>query len=378
MIKIFNKYHFPITVDKYIFQPFEEQLIREGSYSQVFRQIRATRGLRINKQDNDLYKKKHRLIDGNIINFCYDDISQHRGNAYRYVVESLARPILENLPDSKGFAGLTERPLKKMNCRFFNSTRIKQQGKIPVGPFDIFFSHGIGDKNYWIGKHIKDFEYAFVPGPAWEKRMRDTGYKGEIFICGYTKLDPIINSVKEKKNKKKKKILWMPTHGYSSKHKGRSSYPQCLELIHQISSQYDAELALHPTSKLNKKEKNIPTLEQLKDADVVIADAGSNIYEAWILGIPVILPDWICKKDVLGHFKSDKNNFEYRIYNEGIGYHAKDMKDLNNLIDIALSNGMKDKEIDFIESIYPSEIRGKAGELAASQLIEIAKIKKII
>jgi hypothetical protein len=54
------------------------------------------------------------------------------------------------------------------------------------------------------------------------------------------------------------------------------------------------------------------------------------------------------------------------------------MKDLNNLIDIALSNGMKDKEIDFIESIYPSEIRGKAGELAASQLIEIAKIKKII
>ena len=51
------------------------------------------------------------------------------------------------------------------------------------------------------------------------------------------------------------------------------------------------------------------------------------------------------------------------------------MSHLVKLIDIALSNGMKDEEKEFIEGIYPSEIRGKAGELSAKQLNEIATIR---
>jgi hypothetical protein len=104
----------------------------------------------------------------------------------------------------------------------------------------------------------------------------------------------------------------------------------------------------------------------------VIADAGSTIYEAWILEKPVIFPDWICKKDVLNHFKHDPDNFEYRIYNESIGYHASDMEHLNKLIDLALKYGMKDMSKEFINNIYPVKIRGQAGKLAAKYLNQIA------
>ena len=50
---------------------------------------------------------------------------------------------------------------------------------------------------------------------------------------------------------------------------------------------------------------------------------------------------------------------------------------LNKLIENALVDGMKDEEKQFIENIYPSKLRGKAGETAAKYLIELSKILKI-
>jgi hypothetical protein len=79
----------------------------------------------------------------------------------------------------------------------------------------------------------------------------------------------------------------------------------------------------------------------------------------------------------MNHFKTDPANFEYQIYSKKIGYHAKDMKGMIKLFDIALSNGMKDLEKEFIEEIYPSKLRGKAGETAAKQILELAEKLKI-
>ena len=53
------------------------------------------------------------------------------------------------------------------------------------------------------------------------------------------------------------------------------------------------------------------------------------------------------------------------------------MKDMIKLFDIALSDGMKDLEKEFIEEIYPSKLRGKAGETAAKQILELANRLKI-
>lgn len=376
-VNVLNKAHFDIVIGEYIFKPFIEKYINVGSCSEVFKEIRSNKFLRVGRINNEEYIKRHRLKQGKSINFCYDVLSQHAGEAYTHAIEALATPIFNNL--NTKIATFINRPGpgpngKAINCRFFNSTRINQQGKAPVGPRDVFISHGIGDKNYWLGKHIKDFNFAFCPGPTWEKRMRDTGYKGKIFQVGYTKLDSIFNGQYTKNNFGKPCVVWAPTHGYNAKHKGRSSYPQCMTLINDIPSDYFSKMALHPTSKINTNKKHLPTMQDLVDADVIIADAGSTLYEAWILGKPVIFPDWICKKDVLSHFKNDTNNLEYIIYSKQIGYHAKDFKHLLKLIPIAIEKGIKDESREFIEGICPENTRGKAGKLAANALIDIKSI----
>ncbi len=232
-------------------------------------------------------------------------------------------------------------------------------------------SHGIGDKDYWTADKISGFRNALVPGPAWKERLEKGGYKGEIHVVGYTKLDPLFNGQYTREKRDKPYVVWAPTHVYVNKHRGRSSFPQCMTLINEIPDEYEKHIALHPSSRLSRGYKQDVTMQETLDADVVIADAGSTLYEAWLLDKPVIFPDWICKEDVLNHF--NPGNLEYEIYSKGIGYHAKDMKELIKMIDIALANGMRELVKEFIEKIYPSNIRGKAGELAAEALINIRK-----
>jgi len=298
----------------------------------------------------------------------YDHHSQKRLNSYAKVVEALAQPMIDGLTELGIDAGYAPIPTLQTNVRFFSSCRINQQGKKPVGPNDIFYSHGIGDKNYWTAENIADYRVAMVPGPAWKERIMTGGFKGEVFVVGYTKLDPLFNNEHKKQSRDKPLVVWAPSHGYNSRHKGRSSYPWCMKHIEEISPKYEAILALHPATRQNLRMPNEVSKQELIDADVIIADAGSTVYEAWALGKPVILPDWICRDDVLAHFKGDPGNFEYRIYKEQIGYHAKDMKELNKMIEKALVNGMQQREIEFMEGIFPKELRGISGITAANTL----------
>lgn len=377
IVNVFNKCHFSIIVkhqhDKFVFPAFKEININVGPMDYIFKLIRTNPNLRVGKVNNAEYITKNKIKVGQHYNFVYDIVSQHAGAAYRYAIEALASPIKKCLPKDETTYLIRPGPGPDgsgLNVRFFSSKRINQQAKVPVGPRDVFISHGIGDKDYWVGPNIKDFKYAFCTGPAWEERMRNTGYEGQIFQIGYTKLDPLFNKEEYKKlDYGKKCVRWLPTHGYNNKHQGRSSYPECLELIKQIPQEYDTKVGLHPTSKLHSRKKQNPTMQELVDADVVIADAGSTLYEAWALGKPVIFPDWICLKDILNHF--DKDNLEYQIYYNQIGYHAKDMKDLLRLIPIAIEEGMKQPEIDFMEQVLPTKFRGQSGKFAAEALMKI-------
>jgi len=345
-VTVFNKAHFPIMVEGYVFPPGKEVEIRIEATSSRFRNIRANKGLRVGKCNNEQYKKKYMPKKSYQFNMVYDVYSQRRGGAYIRAIEALARPIMKHLP--KDLTGFTDVPTTKYNLRFFSEMRLRQQGKYPVGPYDIFMSHGIGDKDYWLASRIAGYKHVLVPGPAWKKKIIAGGYRGEIHLVGYTKLDPLFNGEYKKNERNKPYVVWAPTHGYTGKHRGRSSYPQCLSLIHEIPNCYEKTISLHPTSRMNKKNKQDVTMQELLDADVVIADAGSTLYEAWALGKPVLFPDWICKKDVLAHFRP--GNLEYEIYDKKIGYHAKDMAHLIKLIPIALNKGMQDAEREFIEA----------------------------
>jgi len=371
-VKIMNKSHFPIVIDGIVFPSFQEvdYIVRDEAH---FRLVRSDKNLRIGKHNNLLYKQKNGLVQGKKYNFIYDALSQHAGAAYIYAIEALANPVIKHLDNAQFYNIPLPGPNGKgLNMRYFNSARINQQGKCQVGPHDIFISHGIGDKNYWIAEKIKDFKFAFCPGPTWKNRMLNTGYKGEIFITGYPKLDPIFQNQIKRTKRKKPYIAWLPTHGYSSKNRGRSSYPFFNEYIKKIpTSLYEIGNGMHPTTKLHSNRKQLPTMQELADADVVIADAGSTVYEAWSLGIPVIFPDWICKESVLNHFKHDKKNLEYMIYSKQIGYHANDIKQLIDLIEVALNKGMKDEEKEFINGVFPKSLRGNSGKETAKAIKEI-------
>ncbi len=378
-VTVLNTAHFPITVTNedyavdekisYVFLPYREVIIEIETTSSLFYLLRTNKELRVGKQDNQSWLMRKSEETKYLYNFIYDSSNQHKKNNYQKAIEALSNPIIKHLPGKT--AGYMIKPSYNLNVRYFSSKRINEQGKSKVGPYDVFYSHGIGDKNYWIGNNIADFKYAMVPGPAWEKRMLETGYEGKIYVVGYTKLDPLFNGDYVQNKYKKPYIVWAPTHGYVNKNKGRSSYPQCLEYIDMISEDYIKTIALHPTSRIKQQGEKDVTMQELLDADVVIADAGSTVYEAWALGKPVIFPDWICKDDVLNHFRNDTNNFEYKIYKEGIGYHAKDINHLNRLIKKALRDGMQSEEIEFMEQIFPMRLRGKAGEQAAKALQEI-------
>jgi len=369
-VPILNTLHFPVEVGRFVFPPQKEVVIEVEKNSSEFRMIRSVKGLRIDKHDNAAWMYKHGLIETYDFNMVYDTHSQHRGAAYLKAIEALSNPIIKHLPE--GASGFIDKPSPHgINLRFFSSMRIRQQGKAPVGPCDVFYSHGIGDKNYWIAERIAGYRFALVPGPAWKERIEAGGFRGWIYIVGYTKLDPLLNGeyVRQERPSGKPYIVWAPTHAYHSRPKGRSSYPDCMRLISEIPDCYEATVALHPTSRLGLTRTQDVTLQELLDADVVIADAGSTLYEAWALGKPVIFPDWICRDAILSHFSP--GNLEYEIYNKRIGYHAKDMKHLVELIEVALHKGMRDPEIEFIERVFPSELRGQAGLKAAEALEEI-------
>ena len=368
-VNVFNKTHFEVDLEGFSFSPGEEIWIEIETNSMRFRTIRADKRLRVGRIDNEVWNKRN-YEETYAFNMVYDAGMLARSFAYPKVIEALATPIIKYLPE--GSAGFTNFPARTgLNLRFFSERRIHEQGKHPVGPKDVFMSHGIGDKEYWNAEMIKGFSNVLVPGPAWKEKIEKGGYKGRIFVTGYTKLDPLFNGGYKRNKYSKPYIVWAPTHGYYKTHKGRSSYPECLQLIKEIPNIYEKKIALHPANKIRHSRSKDVTLQELLDADVVIADAGSTLYEAWALGKPVIFPDWLCKWDILDRFGPE--NLEYQIYSKGIGYHAENMKHLVELIEVALAEGMREPEKEFMERIFPTNLRGKAGEASAKALLQISE-----
>ena len=113
----------------------------------------------------------------------------------------------------------------------------------------------------------------------------------------------------------------------------------------------------------------MPTIQPLVDADVVIADAGSTIYEAWALGKPVIFPDWLVRDGVLNRFKG---TFEAKCYADNLGYHAKSFKHLLELIPEAIGKGIDERAVDFAQELFPASLKGNSGKTIAKILRRLA------
>jgi CDP-glycerol glycerophosphotransferase (TagB/SpsB family) len=245
---------------------------------------------------------------------------------------------------------------------------------------DVLMSHGAADKNYhW--KKYPDRSYVneqtrkkhlLVPGQLLIDRITKSKKlpsfnQSNVHSVGWPRLDTLMALQKEYDKTKqlggKKKVLWAPTHDYNRKGESKdiiSSYPDFEPFLDQLATDFDVNVSLHPRNRVDKK----PTYQQLLEADVVISDLGTMVWEAWALGKTLIFPDWILKDRMLKH---KKNSSEWQIFAEGFGLHATSIGHMKDLIHESPAMDARTKE--FFEYYLDPTYLGCSGKRIADLLL---------
>lgn len=221
----------------------------------------------------------------------------------------------------------------------------------------IFMSHGLADKNYRQNESIHYFDYVVIHGPAWIEKMEKQGVsRDKLIIGGWPKLDMLYKH-QYSPLKKKKIILWAPTHSNSI-----SAYKKLN--LSKLNNDFDIITSYHPWDRKDR----YPTTEELIYADIIVSDTGSIVYEAWALGKQVVFPDWLLKDKII---VETPESFEAQIYEEQIGLHANSFKELVELVHYGIGKPLDKKTQTFIDGIFSPELRGRSGEVIAEKLLSL-------
>lgn len=304
------------------------------------------------------------------IAFVYDfrpDRADYTG--YSAVTDSFVGPIIEHLPE--GYAHRVREPVEGMlNVRFYTW---------PAPQEHVFISHGIADKAYRTPSKLFGFAHVHSSGPWWTRYYTLRGPEdmgSRVFESGYTKLDPLFDGriPREPASDGRVRVLWAPTHsGVNGQSRNYpSSYLELSKSIETLlpASEFSVEIAPHPRLREAQRLPIKVTMEEYARCDVVVADAGSTLYEAWALGLPVVFPDWIVDHKIAKRQRT--STLEGVIYAQGLGYHAMTPGALADTVRMAARDGMGEREASLIEDVFPARYRGNSGERTAAALLEIA------
>lgn len=243
---------------------------------------------------------------------------------------------------------------------------------------DVVMSHGVADKNYLFMKdekkepYLNRFKHVLVPGPWLKQRLvadsRIQLGEEQVHCVGWPRNDFLLRLVKKRSKKddadvpKATRVLWAPTHDMRKRgpeQESTSSYPAFDQYSSLLSTKYEYNASLHPRSRASKK----PTAELLVDADVVISDFGTLVYEAWSLGKPVIFPRWLLKDRIIQY---TPHSAEAHIFEKNLGYHPQSIDELIDMIESGPVVGDEVKE--FMELYLPSDTFGRSGKMIADLL----------
>lgn len=244
----------------------------------------------------------------------------------------------------------------------------------------LMMSHGVADKNYLLrqdargGLEINKYQTVCVPG-FWLKRKLIAHKRFEleneqVKVVGWPRIDALLAAAAIRMKRKKPsarseiKVLWAPTHG-TEVQEGElavSSYPALIDYEGKLAEIFDFDVSLHP----NVRSGGKPTFEKLLDADVVIADRGTMVYEAWALGKPVIFPSWIIGD---GNMQQKKGSAENYIFRSNIGLHASSFDELVEMA--ASATGLGKDVSDFMQDYIPPHVIGRSYDLIADAVLNI-------
>jgi len=296
------------------------------------------------------------------------------------MIDRYIRPICDSLPPN---SWVVDRQPHRKALNVYLATRGRYNtGHREIGVTGVMISHGIADKEYRNAVKSRSFAHVVAPGPLFADRLAETGVpRTKIHVLGYPKLDPVFNGqIPMPSRDSRIRVVWAPTHGGGGERlMGRQGPNTCpgagattwwrsdefLPLLDP--DRFDVVHAPHPRHRPDRKA----TLDEYVGADVVIADGGSTIYEAWALGLPVVFPHWITKDRILT--RGSGETLEARIYRRRLGWHADSPAELVDMLAAAPHEGQGEGVAEFIDGILPPEFRGCSGKLHAEFLLSLAE-----
>lgn len=292
-----------------------------------------------------------------------------------------------NLDNTKNYADVQQQIVDELSIYLPQSSTREintvVEGAVNVSLFirqaaDVYIGHNLSDKNYLRSKNeqnkyaINQFQRVLVQG-NWMKRklLANKAIKlsaDKIIAVGSPRVDylrKIQASIVPKSPNQPITVLWAPTHD-SWKAKDGSvmcAYPALENELLALKATYDLKIVPHPR---NRKNKAALTTE-LINADVVISDYSSIIYEAWALGKPVIFPRWILGDKIIA---KAPDSAEAYIFANDIGYHPTSFKQLELLLQSPLE--LSDDVHDFMSDYLANYYEGSAAELTSREIIWLA------
>jgi hypothetical protein len=299
-----------------------------------------------------------------------------------------------NLDSSKSYAGVQEQLLNQIKKHLLEGSWSEapdyRKGALNFSVFigrksEVLMSHGAADKNYHFRgsqpgsshpkmNHAMDRKHILVPGDWLKNRIVSSASleftDSQVHAMGWPRLDLLFAQMDAKPKRPeglKKKLLWAPTHDLGRrgpKALSLSSYPEFEPYLEKLAERYEIMVSLHPRNRKNKA----PTKDALIEADVVIPDFGTTVYEAVALGKQVIFPSWIVGDAIRDNLKFSA---EHAIYSNNYGLHATSIDHLVEMIET--DAGMDQRSIDFFDSYNNPLSYRRSGKIIADFLIQTAK-----
>ncbi|AUQ68767.1 CDP-glycerol glycerophosphotransferase family protein [Phaeobacter inhibens] len=208
-------------------------------------------------------------------------------------------------------------------------------------PADVLLPHVLSDRGYHFGRegdtrYYSRFRHLLLPGKWHRQRVFELKQVCQsvdsIHTVGSIRVDILRelrrSHVRDRRDGHTLTVLIAPSSGRWKNAAGQAlglGEAELQELKALLAPHCDLRISLHPSNRHNKA----PVTNDLLDADLVISDYSSVLYEAWAIGKPVAFPRWLFGDRIIAHAPYSA---EGHILQNRIGLHPETPEELRSLL----------------------------------------------